>query len=93
MNVVKTDSGGFASYELRFQSLHDAGRAYSFPCDAAGHVNMDALTDVARETYLFARIVAGHAVSTPSVIVRADHWRSLSGAGAFRIDPMRAADL
>ena len=45
MNVVKTESSGPANYELRFQSLPDAGRAYVFPCDAAGHVDMDALTD------------------------------------------------
>jgi len=28
-----------AQYELRFQSLFDAGRAYAFPCDASGHVD------------------------------------------------------
>ena len=73
MNVSKTDSSGPARYELRFQSLHDAGRAYVFPCDAAGHVDMDALTDNAREDYLFARIVVGHDVSAPAVIVGTQH--------------------
>ena len=73
MNVLKTDSNGPATYELRFQSLHDAGRAYVFPCDAAGHVDMDALTDNARENYLFARIVVGRDVSTPAVIVGTQH--------------------
>ena len=38
-------------YELRFQSLFDAGRAYAFPCDAAGHVDLDALSDRARGNY------------------------------------------
>lgn len=73
MNVLKTDSSGPAKYELRFQSLHDAGHAYVFPCDCAGHVDMDALTDTAREKYLFARIVVGHDVSNPAVIVGAGH--------------------
>ncbi len=73
MNVSKTDSSGPANYELRFQSLHDAGRAYVFPCDAAGHVDMDALTDAARENYLFARIAVGHDVSSPAVIVGTQH--------------------
>jgi hypothetical protein len=73
MNVLKTDSRGPANYELRFQSLHDAGSAYVFPCDAAGHVDMDALTDAARENYLFARIAVGHDVSTAAVIVGAQH--------------------
>jgi len=73
MNVLKTDSRGPASYELRFQSLHDAGFAYAFPCDAAGHVDMDGLTDAARENYLFARIVVGHDVAASAVTVAAEH--------------------
>lgn len=70
MNALKPHSGEPANYELRFQSLRDARRAYVFPCDAAGHVDMDALTEMAREDYLVARIVVGHAVSAPSVVVR-----------------------
>jgi hypothetical protein len=73
MNVSMTDSSEPANYELRFQSLQDAGRAYVFPCDAAGHVDMDALTDTARENYLFARIAVGHDVPTPAVIVATQH--------------------
>ena len=73
MNVLKTDSSGPARYELRFQSLHDAGRAYVFPCDAAGHVDMDALTDTAREKYLFARIVVGHDLPTAVVSAGIEH--------------------
>ena len=73
MNVLKTGSSGPATYELRFQSLQEAGRAYVFPCDRAGHVDMDALTDAAREKYLFARIVVGHDVSPSAVIVGPAH--------------------
>ena len=73
MNVLKTDSSEPANYELRFQSLRDEGHAYAFPCDAAGHVDMDALTDAARENYLFARIAVGHDVSTQAVIVHTRH--------------------
>ena len=73
MNVSKTDSSRPANYELQFQSLHDEGHAYVFPCDAAGHVDMDALTDAARETYLFARIAIRHDVSTPAVVVGTQH--------------------
>jgi hypothetical protein len=56
-------------YELRYQSLFNAGRAYAFPCDAAGHVDMDSLSDAARENYLYARTVVGREFATPSVIV------------------------
>jgi hypothetical protein len=56
------------TYELRFRSLFDEGRAYAFPCDAAGHVDMDALSDRARVNYLYARAVIGREVALPSVL-------------------------
>jgi hypothetical protein len=62
-----------AHYELRFQSLFDEGRAYAFPCDAAGHVDMDSLSDTARESYLYARAVVGRELSVPAVLVSANH--------------------
>jgi hypothetical protein len=73
MNAPPIVSPEPAHYELRFQSLFDAGRAYAFPCDAAGHVDMDALSDTARENYLYARTVVGYEFSVPSVIVSAVH--------------------
>ena len=60
-------------YELRFQSLFDAGRAYAFPCDAAGHVDLDALSDRARGNYLYARTVVGRDFSMPAVMVSPAH--------------------
>ena len=56
-----------SEFELRFQSLFDAGRAYAFPCDSAGHVDMDALGDRVRDSYLYARAVIGHEFSAPFV--------------------------
>lgn len=67
MNTVPMPLQDSAAYELRFQSLFDEGRAYAFPCDAAGHVNMDALSDRARQNYLYARAVIGREVSMPAV--------------------------
>jgi hypothetical protein len=52
-------------YELRFTSLSDRGRGYTFPCDAQGHVDIDALSDRGRESYLFARTVVGSVLSAP----------------------------
>ncbi len=60
------------AYELRFKSLFDEGRAYSFPCDASGQVNLDALSDRARTNYLYARAVVGRELSVPAV-QRTDH--------------------
>ena len=31
-----------AAFELRFESLFDAGRAFAFPCDARGRVQVEA---------------------------------------------------
>lgn len=54
-------------FQLRFQSLFDPGRGYAFPCDAQGHVDMDALSERARNNYLYARAMIGREVATPAV--------------------------
>jgi hypothetical protein len=54
-------------YELHFRSLFNAGRGYVFPCDAAGHVNLDTLSERARNNYLYARAVIGYELSVPAV--------------------------
>ena len=56
-----------SGFELRFQPLFDNGRALAFPCDAAGHVDMDALSERALEDYLYARAVMGREFSMPAV--------------------------
>lgn len=55
-------------YEIRFESLYQAGKALAFPCDAKGHVEMDALTDRARNNYLYARAVVGREFASPAVV-------------------------
>lgn len=70
MNAETMEPADCAEFELRFQSLHDAGRAYAFPCDVKGHVNMDRLSHRALTDYLYARTVVGRDVLTPSVQVR-----------------------
>ena len=58
-------------FQLLFRSFfHDEGRGYTFPCDEAGHVPMDELSERARSNYLFARAMVGRdyapAVVTPT---------------------------
>ena len=55
-------------YEIRFESLFHSGRALVFPCDAAGHVPMDELSEQARENYLYARAVVGREFASPIVL-------------------------
>jgi hypothetical protein len=63
MRVTQT----VAHYELRFASLSDRGRGYAFPCDAQGCVDIDALSQLGRTHYLFARAVVGTLLSLPVV--------------------------
>ena len=54
-------------YELCFRSLFASGRGYAFPCDCQGHVDLDQLSDRARNNYLFARAVVGRDLAAPEV--------------------------
>jgi hypothetical protein len=54
-------------YELRFRSLFVGRRAYAFPCDSLGHVDMTSLSERALNNYLYARAVMGMEVAWPDV--------------------------
>lgn len=60
------DLASSARWELRFASLF-GGRGWSFPCDAAGCVDLDTLSEGARHNYLFARALIGREVAWPTV--------------------------
>lgn len=55
-------------FALRFQSLFNQGRAMVFPCDARGQVNLDALSERARENYFYARAVIGFEYAEPAIM-------------------------
>ena len=59
--------GTETNWELRFVSLFNAGRAWGFPCDASGHVDLDALSERGRNNYFYARTVIGREVAMPAV--------------------------
>lgn len=67
MNSSQMAPRASSPYELRFRSLFNEGRGYAFPCDASGQVNMDTLSDRARNNYLYARIGIGREFSVPAV--------------------------
>ena len=67
MNNLNLNIQSSAGFELRFRSLFDEGRGYCFPCDRAGHVDLDALSDRARDNYFFAHSVIGRDVAMPCV--------------------------
>jgi hypothetical protein len=55
------------TYQLRFRPLSDRGRAFVFPCDEVGHVDMDRLSERARVDYFYARAVIGRELTLPVV--------------------------
>jgi hypothetical protein len=55
-------------HELRYESLFREGHGFSFPCDETGRVNLDALSDRARNNYLFARAMVGRDLAMPQVL-------------------------
>ena len=57
------------SYTLRFQHLHDQGRAYCFPCDEKGVVELNKLSERARANYFFAHRSVGRDVAVPTIEV------------------------
>lgn len=67
MNATPSTLQPDACYELRFTSLFNQGRGLSFPCDAAGHVDIDTLSARARLNYLYARTVIGREFFMPAV--------------------------
>jgi hypothetical protein len=67
MNSSSLSSKPLAGFELRFQSLFDKGRGYAFHCDAAGQVNLDALSELARINYFSARALVGRDFAMPVV--------------------------
>lgn len=54
-------------FELLFRSLFETGRGFAFPCDQGGSVDLDHLTDRARNNYLYARAMVGRELATPAV--------------------------
>lgn len=54
-------------FKLRFRSLFNPGRGFAFPCDSHGKVDMDGLSERARNNYLFARAMVGRDLAAPAV--------------------------
>jgi len=67
MNESSTFAACEARYELRFTGLFNRGRGYAFPCDAKGRVDVDDLSDRARDNYFYARAVVGTELAAPIV--------------------------
>jgi len=56
------------SFQLHFCSLTTDGRGFAFPCNAQGRVDLDRLSEAARENYLYARAMVGLELLAPQVL-------------------------
>lgn len=54
-------------FQLCFRSLFDSGRGFAFPCDPKGQVDLDRLSERARNNYLYARAMVGRELTVPAV--------------------------
>lgn len=54
-------------FQLCFRSLFHSGRGYAFPCDCSGHVELDLLSEQARNNYFYARAMVGRELTVPAV--------------------------
>jgi hypothetical protein len=54
-------------YQLCFRSLFHSGRGYAFPCDPQGQVDLDRMSERARNNYFYARAMVGRELSPPAV--------------------------
>ena len=68
MNSTSSTGDG-RQFEMRFASLFLQGRGLAFPCDDAGEVSLDQLSERARCNYFFARAMVGREYAAPSVCV------------------------
>lgn len=64
---IRTCPDAQAAHVLRFDSLLRPGCAVAIPCDAQGLVDIDALTERMRLSYLGARAMIGREYAFPFV--------------------------
>lgn len=56
-----------ANHQLRFRSFFATGRGFAFPCDSTGQVDLDRLSEPARNNYFYARAMVGRELEAPQV--------------------------
>ncbi|SDJ53056.1 hypothetical protein [Variovorax sp. OV700] len=55
------------AYVARYSSLFNGGEL-AFPCDARGRVDLDGLSERARNNYFYARALTGRAFAAPVIM-------------------------
>lgn len=61
------ESSHSAQFQLCFRPLVRNSEGFRFPCDAGGHVDLDGMSEDARNNYFYARAMMGRELSAPVV--------------------------
>lgn len=56
-----------SEFKVHFRSLLQRGFDLIIPCDRDGHVDLDAMSDSVKTSYLFARAMVGRQYASPAV--------------------------
>lgn len=56
-----------SGFRLCYRSLFGHGRGFAFPCDARGQVDLDTMSETARNNYFYARAMVGRELACPAV--------------------------
>ena len=67
MSTLSASRSRPAGHWLRFVSLFDPGRALAFACDGEGGVDVETLSERARQNYEYACAMVGLEFATPAV--------------------------
>jgi hypothetical protein len=65
--VITSIQTSHARFQLCFRSLFQSGRGFAFPCDLKGNVEIDELSECARNNYYFARAMVGRELAAPAI--------------------------
>jgi hypothetical protein len=69
MNTNRASHSVRARFELCYRSLSPHRCGFAFPCNERGQVNLDELSDEARENYLYARAMVGRDLLQPQILM------------------------
>jgi hypothetical protein len=64
--MFESSTSSTSNFQLCFRPLRN-GNGFAFPCDASGHVDLDHMSERARNNYFYARAMMGREVSYPAV--------------------------
>jgi hypothetical protein len=65
--IESSSSSSASNYQLCFKSLFETGRGFAFPCDPRGEVDLDRMSEKARNNYFYARAMIGRELTYPAV--------------------------